>query len=216
MGFECGFVKMPRCGDTTGQEVEIIQAYLRWRKNKNNISFESYSGFKEDEIPSIEKINYYSGFIHKTEYDNETIIDTIDYWGSVGRKFNNWFIETLNGGMDDCRLHDELTPNTIKMALAYVRGYLDSKRLTPWRVVNAYREDPTSGETTLIPCTGIELENEDGLRKRINTEYEEIYYSLEYCEDDEREAFIRLEKVLQNLLETVDFNKEMVYYFTSW
>ena len=227
MGFECGFYKMPRFKNVTGNQVAILSSYFRWQDYyQDKFTFEQYRGHSESESPDEkaeenqilkdkEAIDFYRPLMHDTGYGSIGLIDTVDFWCSIGRRFNDWFIEHCNDGVDDCKLHNEFTKDLMIDALKYVQKYLDENHMQEWNVVNAFRENEETGEKTIIPLDGIEIENEDGLIKRIYSEYDTIFYNPGF-DDEEYNAYSRLKDVLINMIINTDFEKEMVYYFTSW
>ena len=229
MGFECGFYKMPRFRNITGSDVSVLNSYFNWERNyKDKFSFEDYVGGGIDEylnpeskkdkfliLENKEAVDFYRPLLHDTGYGTLGIVDIVESWCSAGRYFNDWFIEHCNDGVDDCKLHKELTRDLMLEALAYVTDFLEKHQLEEWSVVNAFKENAETGEKTIIPCDGIEIQNEKGLIKRIYSDCDPIYFGVGY-DSEEFNTFLRLKSTLQDMLINVDFEKEMVYYFTSW
>ena len=227
MGFECGFYKMPRFKNYTGHDVAYLSRYFEWERSyKDKFSFEDFVGGAESESPTNdgeklsivndkEAVEFYKGHLHDTGYGYIGIIDTVDYWCSVGRLFNKWFIDKCNNGVDDCRLHNELTKDLMIEAVDYVNEYLYEHRLIEGRVVSAFKENYETEEKTVMPCDGIEIELENGLLKRIYSDYDNVYV-LSEGDLEEYQAFERLKSTLVDMILKTDFDKDMVYYFTSW
>lgn len=94
----------------SGEDIEIISDYLYTKENKLPLSNKE----KFDSYP-IDVVNFY-----KKEYDDETndycCFKEICYWRKANA-IHSWFINKVQDGVDDCRIHNECTPEILKELL---------------------------------------------------------------------------------------------------
>ena len=222
MGYECGFVKMPRYKDTTWSQVGFLQDYFDWLRNfKGSMPIDAYFASytcREVDTKLLRKtdvVDFYKTQLHQTDTGERGLIDTIEYWCSDGRVFADWFTEHCTKTVNGNTVHKELTKELMFEALEFVDKCLENQRLEEWVVVGAFKENEETGEKTIIPLDGIEIQNEKGLIKRLYATEDFVYYHEDF-DMETVDTLLRLKDCLHSMIENIDFHDEMVYFFVSW
>ena len=226
MGLDMYLNRMPRYKDTTIREIDAIEWYLNWQKSKSDSSeyadctLKEWCGIDESELPSKEIIDYYKQFYNERYYawDDEhkyghyCIIEQVGYWRKANQ-IHNWFIEHVQDGEDDCCYHNEVTKEVLEELLDTCEVVLASCELVPAKIKNGYTynengrvynyvdgmivKDPSVAERLLPSCSGFFFGG---------TDYDEYYINdIKYTID-----------IVTKVLETTNFEKEMIYYVSSW
>lgn len=227
MGLDMYLERMPRYKDTTPREVNKLEDYFRWKAERRDpksgarkYSFEKWTGIPYKEVPNGLPRKFYKQFSGTKYYswDKEKnypyvgIIDQVGYWRK-SNEIHNWFVENVQDGVDDCCYHDEVTRETLEELLDICKRVLASCELVDGKVKNGervengqwvpimedgkYVKDPSVAEE-LLPCVGGFFFG--------STAYDEWYVKdIEHTID-----------IVTKVLETTDFETQMVYYVSSW
>lgn len=226
MGLDMYLNRMPRYKDTTIREINAIEWYFNWQKSKSDSSeyadctLKEWCGIDESELPSKEIIDYYKQFYNERYYawDDEhkyghyRIIEQVGYWRKANQ-IHNWFVEHVQDGEDDCCYHNEVTKEVLEELLDTCEKVLASCELVPAKIKNGYTYNengrvynyvdgmivkaPSVAERLLPSCSGYFFGG---------TDYDEYYINdIKYTID-----------IIIKALETTDFEKEMIYYVSSW
>lgn len=217
---------MPRYKDTTINDVYVVQEYLGWQEKKEagneyaDCTLQEWCGISEEELPPEDIINFYKKFYNtkysdwdtEHKYGRKAIIDNIAYWRKANQ-IHNWFVQNVQDGEDDCDYHDEVTKELLEELLETCETVLESCVMTDGTVNNGYTLkdgewspilekgnvviDSSVAEELLPTCSGFFFGGED---------YNEYYV------DDIEETI----KMIKKVLATTDFEKEAVYYRSSW
>ena len=226
MGLDMYLNRMPRYKDTTIREIDAIECYLNWQKSKSDSSeyadctLKEWCGIDESELPSKEIIDYYKQFYNERYYawDDEhkyghyCIIEQVGYWRKANQ-IHNWFVEHVQDGEDDCCYHHEVTKEVLEELLDTCEVVLASCELIDGKINNGYKfengkpvpitedgkyiKDPNVAERLLPSCSGFFFGG---------TDYDEYYINNIKDTID----------IVTKALETTDFEKEMIYYVSSW
>ena len=226
MGLDGYLNRMPRYKNTTASEVYAIEEYLNQQRAKAegkdyaDCTFKEWYGLDESELPSKDAIEFYKPFYIKRysywdtkhEYGYNRIMEQVGYWRK-SNQIHAWFIAHVQDGEDDCQYHNECTKEILEELLDTCRTVLDSCATTYGKVQNGshfvdgiwepiYEEgkiviDPSVAEELLPYCSGFFFGG---------TSYDQYYV------DDIVETI----KILEEVLATTDFEKEAIYYVSSW
>jgi len=198
--------RMPRYKKATPEIVYAIENYIEYNESiKNpdskarNYSMKEWCGTDENNIPSYDYIDFYSHFYGAKYYYWDTkhnhahngIKEEVGYWRKENH-IHNWFVENVQDGIDDCRYHHEVTREKLEELLNICGSVLSSCKIVDGKV-----KDTTVAESILPTTNGFFFGD---------TEYDEWY--IEGIEDTV--------KIIRNVLDTTDFETEMVYYVSSW
>ena len=193
MGLDMYLNRMPRYKRTTAKAVSIIESYLDWLRAKEegsgyaNCTFARWSGTKN--IPTQDKIDFYKQFYTK--------------------KYSSWDTKHEYG-------HYRI--------MEQVGYWRKANHIHTWFVDNiqdgeddcAYHREVTKTdlEELLDVCQKV-LDNPDVAKDNLPTQGGFFFGSTDYDEyylEDIRDTI----DIITKVLETTDFEKEMIYYVSSW
>lgn len=210
--------RMPRYKNTTAKEVNAIEGYLDWLKEKKegseyaNCTLKEWCSVDESELPSKDVIEFYKPFYSTNKYGYGHIMEEVGYWRKANQ-IHNFFVENVQDGEDDCSYHNECTKEILEdlldkcykvltgsiMMIGQVKNgqqYVDGEWvdcIEPGKVII----NPEVAEELLPSCRGFFFGS---------TEYDEYYMQdIEYTI-----------KIIKNVLATTDFETQMLAYCSSW
>lgn len=210
--------RMPRYKNTTAKEVNAIEGYLDWLKEKKegseyaNCTLKEWCSVDESELPSKDVIEFYKPFYSTNKYGYGHIMEKVGYWRKANQ-IHNFFVENVQDGEDDCSYHNECTKEILEdlldkcykvltgsiMMIGQVKNgqqYVDGEWvdcMKPGKVII----NPEVAEELLPSCRGFFFGS---------TEYDEYY--MQDIEDTI--------KIIKNVLATTDFETQMLAYCSSW
>lgn len=220
MGLDMYLYKAPRYEDYTAQQIGVIESYLGWKGEgeDKNFTLKEWCGVPEEEvekeaIPFYEKHftekYYYWDVEHK--YPRYRIFDEVGYWRKANQ-IHKWFVDNIQDCIDDCGYY-EVNKYELEELLRICKIVKENSHLGKGWVHNGdqlsengwlpiYEEgeciiDPTIASTYLPTQNGFFFGG---------TEYDKYYL------DDIEETI----KIITKVLETTDFDKEMIIYVSSW
>ena len=219
MGLDMYLYRMPRYKDTTVKEVLLIENWFDYLDRGKKYSFKDWSGYHESELPSKEVIDFYKPFycVSYSAWDTKkqfpySITEEVGYWRKANQ-IHNWFVENVQNGVDDCDFYECTEEDldklleicmTVKNGITMVPGkihagttYHNNGTVTENYEDGMVIENTSIAEELLPTCTGFFFGG---------TVYDECY-----MEDIDYTI-----KLLQNVLATTDFEKEMICYHSSW
>jgi len=224
MGLDMYLNRMPRHKGATATDVSKVENFLDWLKAKAEGSEYAKCTFKEwcgyDEMPNADDLSFYSDYyrVYYSNWDTEKqypwtgIMEQVGYWRKANQ-IHNWFVENIQDGVDDCSYHREVREQDILDLLNICQEVLDSCELVEGEVCNGYKyedgvrvpimemgkyvKDPSVAERLLPSTSGFFFGN---------TEYNEWY--VEDIEDTIH--------ILRKILDTTNFETQMLYYCSSW
>ena len=226
MGLDMYLNKMPRYKKATATDVSAIENYLEWKKAKEqgskyaNCTLEKWCGVKFSELPPTEYRIFYKKFFTEKYYQWDTehkhgyyrIIENVGYWRKANH-IHNWFVENVQDNEDDCNYHDEVTKETLEELLHICNTVLESCELVEGQVQNG--ETYKDGEWIPIMEDGYLVKDPTIAEELLPTQsgffFGDTAYDKWYVEDIKETI-----RIIENLLKTTDFSKEMIYYISSW
>lgn len=203
MGLDMYLERMPRYKYADAGDVSAVENYLDWINAKEegsehaNCTFEQWCGIKE--TPKQEYVDFYAPH-YKTTYfawDTEKkygftrIMEQIGYWRKANH-IHGWFVEHVQGGVDDCGYHEEVDKETLEWLLDVCQEVLDSCEL-----IDGVLVDSSVAKEMLPIQYGFFFGSQ---------EYDEYYVE---CIKDTID-------IITKALETTDFETQMIYYVSSW
>ena len=214
---------MPRFRGATARDVQAVEDYLDWLRAKTDgseyakCSFDEWCGKK---MPSHAYIEFYADHYkpHYSDWDKEhkhpwwKIDEEVGYWRKANQ-IHNWFVENIQDGVDDCNYHREVTPEDLEELLDICQRVLNSCEMVSGQIQNGTRYE--NGE--IVPIM------EDGKYVKDSSIAEELLPSTSgffFGNTDYNEWYVEDIKstieIISNVLETTDFDTQMVYYISSW
>lgn len=197
MGLDMMIYKIPRYKDTTAEQANALENYFQWTeciKNGtcNGYTMEQWCGIPYERVPLDNAVTSFYFQIYK---ERGCILDEVAYWRKTNH-IHRWFVENVQDGEDDCRFHHELTEQVLKDLVDVCKQVMCSCHVVE-----------IDGER-VIDCTECAeelLPTQSGCFFG-NCSYNELYISkIEYTIEQ-----------IERLLEETDFEKEMLYYLSSW
>lgn len=227
MGLDMYLNRMPRYKNATAKEVSMLEDYFDWKNKKkdpnssaNSCTLKKWCGVEYKDVPNGNIRKFYEPFftVKYSEWDIEKsygygrIMDQVAYWRKANA-IHDWFVNHVQDGEDDCDYHDEVTKETLQELLDVCEQVLKASEMVDGQIVNGYRYTDNGKEPILEdgqhikdPSVAMELLPTTGGFFFGSTDYDEWYYEqVEYTANKIRE-----------ILETTDFEQEMIYYVSSW
>lgn len=224
MGLDMYLNRMPRYRGATAEDVSAVESYLDWLKEKIDGGKYANSTFKEwcgrEKTPSKEYIEFYANYYKATysDWDKEhkypwmRIKEEVGYWRKANH-IHNWFVENIQNGEDDCEYHGEVTEEDLRELLSVCKKVLDSCELVNGKVANGYKYE--NGTRITIWEDGQYVKNssvaEELLPSCSGFFFGSTNYDQYYVEDVKKTI-----DIITKVLETTDFDKQMIYYVSSW
>lgn len=220
MGLDMYIDKVKKVGNLTLEEIKDIGSYIDWKKNGSQYSFKEWCGGDENKIKTeyeddvrklfhIQKHPAWSWGDYESKY--ESIYDNVAYWRKANQ-IHNWFVKNVQNGIDDCGDY-LLTKEDVEELLHTTKLVLDSCKLIDGKVVNGYhfengKEVPMLEDGKVIVDTNVAeelLPSTSGFFFG-GTDYDQWYYK----------DLVSTVEQLEKILEETDFDKEFLFYHSSW
>lgn len=176
-------------------------------------------GFKDldiDEVKENKPVLYedLKPYLHKrgSEYYSwESIFEDVGYWRKANA-IHKWFVDNIQDGEDDCGYY-EVAPEQIEELLNICKLIKQKCVLKKGKIANGYRFE--NGKEVPIMEDGEYIENPDIAEELLPTQggffFGSTNYDQWYMED-----VVDTIDILTKVLETTDFDREMVVYSSSW
>ena len=223
MGLDMYLNRMPRYKDATASDVSKLESYFEWKENPRakNYTLKEWCGVEYKDVPNGDIRKFYKSFFEikyphcdtEKQYGYGRIMDQVGYWRKAN-EIHNWFVENVQDGEDDCCYHREVTKEVLEELLDVCNKVLASCELVDGEIENGYNFDDkgnrvpilTDGKYVKDPSVAEELLPTTSGFFFGGTSYDEYY-----VEDIESTI-----DIITQVLETTDFDKEMIYYVSSW
>lgn len=224
MGLDMYLSRMHRYRNADADMVCAIESFLDLEREKAEGGKYANDTFKEwcgrDEIPPQKYIDFYSQFYkkHYSDWDTEqkygyyTIRENVGYWRKANQ-IHNWFVENIQDGVDDCNYHREVTENDLLELLYVCQTVLNNCELVHGQVCNGYTYE--DGERIPIMEPGRYVKDTSVAKELLPTASGFFFGSYDYDEwyvEDIKNTI----DIITKVLETTDFETQMIYYCSSW
>lgn len=223
MGLDMMLFKMKRNENATIEDVNAVESYMDWLKAKANGSPYAQCTFKEwcgYEMPSKENLEFYSDYYQtyyadwdeEKKYPRMRIKEEVGYWRKANQ-IHNWFVENIQDGVDDCGYHREVREDDLKELLDICQTVLKNCELVDGQVCNGYTYE--NGERIPIMEDGKYVKDPSVAEELLPTTSGFFFGSYDYDEyyvDDIKNTI----DIITKVLETTDFETQMIYYCSSW
>lgn len=223
MGLDMYLYKAKRVDSITAKKLIEIENYFDYinRGNKyEDMTMSEWCGFEidDDTIPFVkqyedEYITRYSSWDKDKEYGHKAITDNVGYWRKANQ-IHNWFVNNVQDGEDDCGTY-EVTKDQFVDLLDICEEVLAGTKLTAGMVWNGQHYDAESDswvddyiEGNIVADSSIA---EELLPTTSGCFFGSTSYDQYYLDDVKYTA-----ELIKELLNTTDFEKEIVMYHSSW
>lgn len=226
IGLDMYLNRMPRYKNTTANEVSVIDNYLEWQQKKNegnkyaDCTLKEWCGIDISELPNVDVVEYYKQFFNtkysawdiERNYGYGRIMEQVGYWRKENM-IHQWFVDHVQDGVDDCDYHKECTKEILEELLDTCEKVKQIAVLEPAKVVNG--QICTNGKWENCYEDGEVVVNADEVAALLPTQGGFFFGGTEYDNWYMRGVEDTID-ILTRVLETTDFEKEMVYYRSSW
>jgi len=223
MGLDMYLERFPRYKHYGPKDFCNVSEYADWEQDDKarGHTFTKWCGVEEEDLPKgkdFEKmkgmcsIRYYV-WDKKHRWPHMANYDSIAYWRKAN-EIHKWFVDTVQDGVDDCEYHDEVTEEKIKDLINRCEKILESAVLVDGKVKNGYKIGE-NGEKIWNWENGRYVLNKEICEKYLPCEDGYFFGSTEYDEwymEDIKYTY----EVMTKILKETDFEKEMIYYSSSW
>ena len=201
MGLDMYLEKAKRIGDVTPRQLRNIDGYFSWKdesKSGSHYSMKEWCGIDEKDVDMSLVKDYRNEYVHRyASWDREkkfgwkTIIETIADWRKANH-IHKWFVDNVQDGVDDCGIY-EVTKEQLEELLDVCKEVINNSNL----VNGEYIEDSSVAEELLPTTEGFFF----GSTQYDKWYIEDIKYTI---------------KVIEDMLNTTDFEHEIIMYNSSW
>lgn len=224
MGLDMYLNRMPRFEDATANDVSAVENYFDWKKAKEEGSEYAQGSFRDwsrQDTPAKRYRDFYKEFYKTTysEWDTEhkypwtRIMEQVGYWRKAN-SIHNWFVENVQDGIDDCEYHDEVTKEALEELLDLCNIVLRSCELVDGEINNGYEYTKENGRVPIMAQGKIVKDSslaEELLPSACGFFFGSTDYDEYYVEDIQHTV-----EIITKVLETTDFETQMIYYISSW
>lgn len=222
MGLDMYLDRFDRYKHATPKDISAVEDWIRYQARDEKYKGTSFYDWCHEEKPSDDFIQFYSKrykdrhpyWAFTDNYTYKSCGDNIGYWRKANQ-IHQWFVDNIQDGVDDCGWHREVTEQDLKSLLDTCQTVLNCSRLTDGDVTVYYTLNKDTGAFEPAQERGKVVENpliaEELLPTTTgcffgNTDYDEYYI------EDIKETV----KIIKSALQTTDFEKQMIYYCSSW
>ena len=224
MGLDMYLERMPRHRGATASDVCAVEDYLDWLRAKAdgkesaNCPFTEWCG--REKSPSKDNIEFYADYYKArySEWDKEhqypwmRITEQVGYWRKANQ-IHNWFVEHVQDGVDDCNYHREVTEEDLNELLDVCQLVLNNCNMTYGQIQNGW--EIKDGKQLPIMVSGKYVEDPSVAEKLLPSTsgffFGSTAYDQYYVEDIKKTI-----EIVKKVLETTDFDTQMIYYISSW
>ena len=221
MGLDMYMFKVSKVKDMTADEVLATAGYIDYLNRPEEYADSSFADWcggnmdlvRKDKLDEVKKLIHknYCAWDTDKKYGHDEVTTDVAYWRKANA-IHNWFVENVQNGNDDCGRYP-VSEDQIKDLFDVVMRVRKSCKLIDGEVVNGYTfkdgkeipniekgkivEDPTLAKELLPTTSGFFFGG---------TNYDQWYV------DDLDETL----RQLTDIIATTDFDKEIVFYQSSW
>lgn len=185
-----------------------------------NCTWQEYCGVDKNILLNNDIISYYKQFYNtkycawdtEHNYGQNSIMEEVGYWRKENM-IHKWFVDHVQDGVDDCRYHNECTKEILEELLDTCEKVKQIAVLKPGQIVNG--QTFTNGKWENCYEDGEVIVNADEVAALLPTQGGFFFGGTEYDNWYMRGVEDTID-ILTQVLETTDFEKEMVYYRSSW
>lgn len=221
MGLDMYLQKAKRIGNVTPKDLISVDNYFSYLERPEKYSdstMENWCGIGIDEVDMSLVENYRNEYIHrfaswdsKKEYGWKTIIETIGDWRKANH-IHKWFVDNVQDGEDDCGTY-EVTKEQLEELLDICKKVVNGSKLVKGKIANG--KTIKNGEWVNCYEDGEYVEDSSVAEELLPTASGFFFGSTEYDEWYIEDVKYTIE-VIKDVLNTTDFEHEIVMYGSSW
>lgn len=228
MGLDMYLDRFPRYKHYSVRDMNNVDSYLEWLDREKEhgaetkkYSLEEWCGVDEKDLPPKEDLEHLISLArprtyawdHKRKYERVKLNEGVAYWRKANA-VHKWFVFNIQDDEDDCQYHREVTKENLEELRDICKKILEECVLIKGKVKNGYRIDKNGKE---VPNwqEGLVVANPEICKKLLPSTDGFFFGMTEYNEwyiEDVRYTY----EVISKILEETDFEKQMIYYCSSW
>ena len=224
MGLDMYLNRMPRYKEVTANQVDAIENLFDYEERNNkyaHCTFQEWCGCREQDLPDKETIEYfrsirtynYPSWDKEKKYGSWRIIEQVGYWRKAN-EIHNWFVDNIQDGIDDCDYHNEVTEEMLELLRAICIAVIKASKLVNGKIENGWTLDK-DGNRIYSYEDGLVVEDSTVAERLLPTTSGFFFGSTCYDEwyiNDLKETV----EIIDKVLETTDFENQMIFYVSSW
>ena len=221
MGLDMYLQKAKRIGDVTPRQLESVDGYYSYLERGDGYessTLESWCGIDIEEIDMSVIENYKDEYIHRyacwdseKKYGWKTVFNTIASWRKANH-IHKWFVDNIQDGIDNCGTY-EVTKEQLEELLDICKEVVDKSKLVKGKIVNGQTIENDRWVNNYVD--GEYIENPSVAQELLPTTSGFFFggtkYDQWYLEDVKHTI-----GVIEDVLNTTNFEHEIVMYSSSW
>lgn len=222
MGLDMYLYRYPRYKHYRPEDIDAVDSFIEWENNPDasKYTLKEWCGVDEKSLPPKKDVDYLRQFMTtkywawdtRHEYPNKMIHKQVAYWRKANA-IHKWFVDNIQSGEDDCCYHREVTEQDLEKLIGICEEILDSVVLEDGKVLNGYvyrngKEEPSYQD-------GKQIVNKEVCERLLPSESGFFFGGTDYDQwymDGIKYTY----EVLSRILEETDFEKQMLFYVSSW
>ena len=221
MGLDMYLQKAKRIGNVTPKQLISIDGYFSYLERPEDYidtTMKKWCGIDISEVDMSLVENYRSEYIHRfASWDSEkkfgykTIIEIVGDWRKANH-IHKWFVDNIQNGVDDCGNY-EVTKEQLEELLGICKKVIDRSNLVRGKVINGYTFE--NGEWKNNYEDGEYVENTSVAEELLPTTTGFFFGGTGYDQWYIANVKYTIE-LIEDVLNTTDFEHEIVMYHSSW
>ena len=223
MGLDQYLYRAPKHKGTTIKQINAMENYFNWKDNKDakKYTLKQWCGVDEKDLPSQEIQDYYiqcrsTKFYYwddEKQFGYSSITDEVGYWRKANA-IHKWFVDNVQDGEDDCDYY-EVNKEQLEELLNICKLIKDKCKLIDGKVKNGEHMDLETHQWIANYEDGKVIDNPEIAEEYLPTQCGFFFGGTDYDEyymADIEETI----QILTNVLETTNFDTQMIAYSSSW
>lgn len=221
MGLDMDLKRAPRYKNTTMKQISAMEGYFGWKDNKDaqKYTLKQWCGVDKKDLPSPDVMDYYKQFYNtkyyywdedKT-YANNYIAEYVGYWRKANA-IHKWFVDNVQDGEDDCGYY-EVSKEDLEELLSICKAIKDKCVLVKTPIVSG--REHRNGEEIITYQDWEVIDNPAIAQEYLPTQSGFFFGSTDYDKWYMQDIDTTI-KILTDVLETTDFDNQMIVYTSSW
>lgn len=223
MGLDMYLERFPRYKHYRPEDINAVDSFIEWENDPDasKYTLKEWCGVDEKSLPPQNDVDYFRQFVStkywewdvEHKYPHKRIYEQVAYWRKANA-IHKWFVDNVQDGQDDCCYHREVTEKDLKELIGICEEILDNIGYATGDIVVGYTisED---GKWTPETRKGLVVSNPDICERLLPSEDGFFFGSTDYDEyyaEDIDYTYRTLKRVLNN----TNFEKQMLFYVSSW
>ena len=224
MGLDMYLKRYPRYRNMNVDDIEKIDSffdYLNRPASYSQTSLEEWCGVKDSDLSTFDVIAHYAPYFttkyyywdDEHEYPHNHIAEQVGYWRKANA-IHQWFVDNVQDGEDDCDYHREVTRGDLIELRDLCINVVNHSPMALGKIENGERWTPTTGWEKILE-DGKYIIDASYAAEHLPTQHGFFFGSNNYDQwyiSDLMETI----KICNEVLDTTDFETQMIYYRSSW